>query len=615
MGRIESERSLKYPVLLADRGLRSAKKQPFKGATAQGVMRSAAMKVVGQGQVGCERSSKGNGSLRLQFLVLLSIFWTMVGAAWGQSTTTFQQPTAVGSSSQPVTVTVAATVAGTIASVQAVTGGQPNLDFAATPITCTASTNLTVGESCMVSVTFSPRFPGIRQGAVLLEDSSGNLLGSARLSGIGQGGLPVLAPGEINTVAGDGEWIYQADHVKAINTSIFLPTGLAVDAVGNLYLCDSSNNRVRKVDTNGYITTIAGDGNPGSSGDGGQAAAAELSNPSGLALDGAGNLYIADSGNSVIRRVDAVSQVITTIAGQIGSSGYAGQNVPATSAKLLTPQGLALTPAGDLVIADSGNNVVRLLNLESGYIQTIAGTGTAGYNGDSNGHNSIVATNAQLNNPYGVAVRVDGAIAIADMTNERVRLVDTSGNIATIAGSGTRSFAGDNGTATQAALDSPAAVAFDPAGDLFIADSGNNRVRGVFGNPGVIATLAGDGNTTFAGDGFRDDQASLNGPYALFFDASGNLWVSDFFHNRVREIYGSMLGLSYPVMKVGKTSATIATALFNGGNSTLTLRSPGLIQAALDPGTTTCNQSPMAPMTLCNMGLEFAPTQTGDPTT
>ena len=537
---------------------------------------------------------------RLLFLLGSLLAVTGLGVAQLPSTpTTFPGTTAVGTSSGPTaTVTLTALPAGgTVAEIAVTTSGIANtnttdLDFIETSGgTCSNGTSLAAGQTCTVNITFAPRFPGIRQGAVLLETSGGQLLAETPLSGIGGGGLPVLVPATINTVAGDAQWIYQQDNVPATQTSIFLPTGLAVDASGGLYLCDSRNNRVRYVDPKGVIHTVAGGDTSGSAGDGYPANLAELNDPSGLALDGAGNLYIADTGNNSIRKVDAVSGVITT--------------VPGTSGVLNAPEGLALTPAGDLVIADTGNNVVRELTVSTGQMRTIAGVaGPANYGGDGG-----PATQAQLSTPFGVAVRSDGAIAIADRDNNVVRLVDLSGNISTIAGDGQGTFGGDSGPATQAQLYSPTSVAFDPAGDLFIADSGNNRVRGVFGTPGNIVTLAGNSGQQFTGDGGPDDQASLYGPYVLVFDASGNIWVSDMFHNRVREIYGSSLGITYPPMKVGKVSTPLTGTLYNGGNTNLTLGNPTLVQAQLDPGTTTCNQTPMAPMAFCNMGIDFAPTE------
>ena len=515
----------------------------------------------------------------------------------------------MGSTAQPVTVTLTAQASGTINSLEALTGGSPNLDFSiVSEGTCGLNPSLIVGQTCTLSVAFAPRYPGVRQGAVLALSGS-QVLASAPVSGVAQGSLPVLVPGTINTVAGDGQWIYRGDGVAATAAPIFLPSGLAVDAAGDLFLCDSDNNRVRRVDaTTGLISTVAGNGNSGSYGEGVPAAEAELNGPTGIAIDGAGNLYIADSGNNVIRVVNGNTGLINTFAGQINATGYSGDNGPATSALLANPRGLALTPGGDLVIADSGNNAVRLVNITSNKIWTVAGTGMAGYNGEG------FATSAWLNDPYGVAVRSDGVIAIADLENQRVRLVNTQNIISTLAGTGDRNFGGDGGLPQQAQLNSPAAVAFDPAGDLFVADSGNNRIRLILNSTDLtIQTVIGIDSEQFAGDGSPSNQASLYGPYGLFFDPTGNIWLSDTFHNRVREVSGSLLTLpQYPTMKVGKTSAPVIESMYNQGNLPLTLSTPVLDQAALDPSTTTCGQTSMAPAASCTMGIEFAPTQVGN---
>ncbi len=526
-------------------------------------------------------------------LALLGLLAPVSGAQISTTPLTFSGMSMVGATSSPVTVTLTAQNSGVLTSLVALTGGSPNLDFAVTPLTCTVGLSLTAGDSCTVSVVFSPRYPGVRQGAVMAKAGS-TLLASTLVSGVGEGSLPVLVPGTINTVAGDGDWIYQHDGIPATQAPIFLPSGLAVDAAGDLFLCDTSNNRVRRVDAaTGLISTVAGNGSPGASGDGSQATLAELNNPSGLAIDGAGDLYIADTGNNVVRRVDAVSGIIATFAGEMGSTGYSGDGGAATSALLSSPRGLALMPGGDLVITDSANNAVRLVNILTNQIQAVAGNGIAGYNGDG-----IAATAAELNDPYGVAVRSDGAIAIADLENQRVRLVNLAGIISTAAG-----------PAQQ--LDLPADVAFDPGGDLFIADTGNNQVRVIFG--GAIQTVAGTGNEQFTGDGGPANQAGIYGPYALFLDAGGNLWISDTFHNRVREISGSFLAFTYSTIKVGNVSPPQSGTLYNQGNANLLLSAPVLNQAALDSGTTTCNQSAMIPAAFCTMGVEFAPTVVGDP--
>ena len=243
-------------------------------------------------------------------LICLLHFGLLHAAA--QSTAVFPGQTAVGHPSAPLTVTVTVTTFGVAASPRVVTQSVANGDFAQAGGSCTAGTLYAPGQQCSVAVVFTPQGPGLRLGAVELLDGNGHLLGESNVTGVGQGPLAVLDPGNILTVAGDGDWIYKGDGVPATQAPIFLPTGVVVDAGGNLYLADSNNNRVRRVDAaTGTITTVAGTGTAGYSGDGGAATAAMVSTPAGLALDGAGNLYFADTGNQVVRRVDAVTGVIT----------------------------------------------------------------------------------------------------------------------------------------------------------------------------------------------------------------------------------------------------------------------------------------------------------------
>ena len=331
------------------------------------------------------------GSLLMMLSLLAGV---SLAGAQGVHDTTFLGMTAVNPLSPPTAIiTLTARTSGVISlPVLVLTSGLPNLEFnlAATGPSaglCSQGMLMNAGQSCSVTVSFSPQYPGMRQGAVVLEtgdEHSPTVLAEALLSGMGQGGLPMLMPGTISTVAGDSQWLYEGDNVQANAASIFLPSGLAVNAAGDLYLCDTNNNRVRRVDaSSGLISTVAGNGISGNMGDGGPAINAEMSGPSGLALDGAGNLYIADSGNNAIRRVDAVTGVITTVAGTLGTSGYTGDNGAAANAKLTSPQGIALTPDGNLIIADTGNAAVRLLTFATGQITGIAGTGTPGYSGDS----------------------------------------------------------------------------------------------------------------------------------------------------------------------------------------------------------------------------------------
>lgn len=517
--------------------------------------------------------------------------------------------TPVGSTSNSQVVTILAQASGTSASAVLLTEGVDTATLAEFALSgsgsCQTDPDLTQGQSCTVNVTFAPRLPGLRHGAVVLKTSGGQVLGTALISGLATGGLPVLVPGQINTVAGSGQWYYQGDGVDARQAPIYLPAGIVVDAAGNLYLADSINNRIRRVDAQTRnISTVAGNGTAGSSNDNGTATQAEVAGPTGLAMDGAGNLYIADSGNNTIRRVDAVTGNISTVAGTAGQAGYTGDGGPAVNATLNSPQGIAVDPQGNLIIADTLNSVIRLVAASDHRISTIAGTGAAGFNHDGD------ASTSQLNQPSGVAIRTDGAIAIADLNNNRVRLLTPDGTLTTIAGKGQPGYAGEGVDPAQALLQGPAAVAYDPAGDLFIADSVNNCVRLVYGSPSKIITLAGTpGSDGFAGDDGPEDKAHMHGPDALFFDGGGNLWLSDRFNNRVREVNGSLLTVGpYPTMKVGKTSDPIAETMLNAGNATLNLGIPALQQASLDVATTTCSQTALPVSGVCKMGLQFSPT-------
>ncbi len=515
----------------------------------------------------------------------------------------------VASASVPVTITM--TAGGTSAAPQALTQGISGLDFAlASGGTCAASASYTVGQTCTVNVVFTPLYPGQRNGAVVITSSGGSLLGSTLLTGNATGSLAVLVPGEMTTVAGNAQWIYAGDNVPASTTSVFLPTGVVTDAAGNMYLADSSNNRIRRVDgkTN-IITTIGGNGTPGFSGDNGPATQAEVSVPAGLAIDGAGNLYFADTGNDCIRRIDAISGIITTVAGTGNVQGYSGDGFAATAAtaKLSLPEGVAFDAAHNLYIADTGNNVIRKVDATTGIITTIAGTGTPGYNGDNR-----PATTAYLYAPWSVAIGPDNSIYFADLTNNRVRKIDPLGIITTIAGTGTQGYSGDTAAATQAQLNEPASIILDPAGNFYIADSGNNRIRKVSVTTGIIATVAGNGGESFGGDGGPANLATLYGPYGLHMDQAGDLFVTDMFHNRVREVSASGLPLTFATLRVGKVSPPQVVALENDGNASLNIAAPTFNQSALDATTTTCNTgAALAKAADCNLGVEFAPTMLG----
>jgi sugar lactone lactonase YvrE len=262
---------------------------------------------------------------------------------------------------------------------------------------------------------------------------------------------------------------------------------IAVDSVGNLFIADASNHRIRKVDTAGIITTVAGKGIPGYCGDNGPATNACISVPSGVAVDTMGNLFIADTGNSRIRKVDTAG-IITTVAGN-GTVGFCGDNGPATAACIDRPNGIAWDASGELFIADTANSRIRKVD-GSGVITTVAGNGTDSYCGDSG-----PATSACLYNPHDVAVDSAGNLFIADRNNHRIRKVDVCGTITTVAGTGALGFCGDNGLATSACIYDPWGVGLDGSGTLFIADSLNQRIRRV----GMQPVISGGGLFCIAG--------------------------------------------------------------------------------------------------------------------
>jgi trimeric autotransporter adhesin len=334
----------------------------------------------------------------------------------------------------------------------------------------------------------------------------------------------------IQTVAGDGNTSFSGDSGAATNAQLYRPYGVCTDVVGNTYISDAGNNRIRKIDLSGNITTIAGTGASGYTGDGGAATNAALSYPNGISVDGSGNIYFADNGNNVIREVIASSGIIVTIAGN-GSGGYAGDGAAATAASLYGPVSLALDAAGNLYIADKFNNRVREVVASSGFITTVAGNGTAGYAGDSS-----VATAAELLFPTGVAVDAAGNIFIADFENSVIRkVIASSGNIYTVAGNGSYGYSGDGGAATGAQLNNPVAVAVDSAGDFFIAD-GNDVIRKVAASSGIIATVAGDSIAGYSGDGGAATAAEINFPRGVFADNEGSLLIADYNNNRIRSV-------------------------------------------------------------------------------
>ena len=331
----------------------------------------------------------------------------------------------------------------------------------------------------------------------------------------------------ISTVGGNGIMGYSGDGGQATNAELFQPHGIAFDVTGNMYIADETNNLIRKINTLGIITTIAGTGAVGYSGDGGQATAAELKHPTQVVIDMAGNIYISDYFNNCIRKVNTAG-IISTIAGN-GTGGFSGDGGQATAAALNWASSLFMDTIGNLFIADEGNNRIRMVNT-NGIITTIAGNGTAGYNGDGG-----QATAAELHNPFGVFLDAAGSLYISDAVNNCIRKVNTAGIITTIAGTGTAGYSGDGGQATNAGLSTPAGnIAIDATGNMYIPDSYNHRIR-MINTSGIISTIAGTGTQGFSGDCGQATAAELYLPQGVTINA-GNIYIADYDNNRIRVV-------------------------------------------------------------------------------
>ena len=334
--------------------------------------------------------------------------------------------------------------------------------------------------------------------------------------------------GNLTRFAGTGESGFSGDDGKATEAQLKIPAGLTFDKKGNLYIADRNNHRIRKVDTRGIITTVAGNGTAGFSGDGGKATQAQLNLPSGVAVDDKGNIYISDRSNNRVRVVDNKG-TITTFAGN-GGDGYSGDSGPATKAQLSKPFGLALDKKGNLYIADRENNRVRKVNPQ-GIITTVAGDGGFFFMGDNG-----PSYRASIAGPTGVVVDKNGILYIADRNNNRIRSVDTQGMIRTVAGTGQQDYNGESEMARDTNLYLPFGVALDQDGKILIIDRSHYRIRRMDPRRGSIETVAGNGVKMFAGDGGPATGAKLSFPHGIAVDKKGNVIFSDKGHYRIRRV-------------------------------------------------------------------------------
>lgn len=371
------------------------------------------------------------------------------------------------------------------------------------------------------SVSAIPLQNGLNRITVVAWDNSGNST-TARIN------VQLEVPTIIRTVAGTGRQGRLGDGGLAVSADLFSPSAVTIDKAGNIYVSDSGNHRIRRISPNGLITPYAGTGSLGSSGDGGPAISATLNSPGAIAFDSKGNLFVADTGNNRVRRI-STDGVITTVAGN-GNDVMAGDGGPATSASLLLPYGLAIDGSDNLLIADTGNLRIRKVDLRTGIITTIAGNGRYGSDGDGQ-----PAIQASLKAPYGVTVDPLGTIYIVDGDDNRIRRLDQNGNISAFAGTGVAGGGGDGGLATEAQLRYPSYITTDRDGNLYIADYGNHRIRRVSVADGLINTIVGNGTAGLGLDDVAPLTTTLLNPNDIAIDLTGRIVIADTGNNKIRQ--------------------------------------------------------------------------------
>jgi hypothetical protein len=359
----------------------------------------------------------------------------------------------------------------------------------------------------------------------------------------------------ITTIGGNGIGIY-GDNIhdggSATNAEIRWPDCVYVDNRGNIYIAESGDNRVRKINASGIITTIGGTGVHGFSGDGGPATDAQLLSPEAVFSDTFGNVYIADANNNRIRKITTLTGTITTIAGSgptgVGTATSAGDGGAATNAQIGNPSGLCLDKFGNIYIADYGNNKIRKIDAITNIITTVAGTGTTGYTGGFVGYSGDggLAINAEFSGTIEVFADSAGNLFICDQWNHAIRKVTAAtGIITTIAGTGTAGYMGDGGPATIAQLNQPAGIFVDKKENIFIAEYGDGVIRRIDGVTGIISTVAGTGTLGFSGDDGPATNAELRCGN-VFLDQYGTIFIADIDNNRIRKVYDTTLRVDIP---------------------------------------------------------------------
>ncbi len=415
---------------------------------------------------------------------------------------------------------------------------------------CNASTAVNITQPPAISITIASQ---------ININCNGNSTGSATANAA-TGGSPTFPI--ISTVAGNGTSGYNGDGIAATSAELNGPAGVFVDGSGNIFIADISNNRIRRVDhSTGLITTVAGSVTYGYNGDGIAATSATLYYPASVSLDDSSNIFIGDHFNNRIRKVDHSTGLISTIAGN-GIIGFSGDAGPATSSELNYPIGVSIDASSNIFVADYFNNRIRRVDHFTGVISTIAGNGTQGYNGDG-----IAATSAEFYDPGDIYVDNSDNIFIADQANDRIREVNHStGLISTVAGNGAGGYNGDGITATTATIETPTGVFVDGTGNIFIVDDNNQRIREV-NTSGIISTVAGNGTNGYNGDLIAATSAELSNPYGVYVDGSGNIFIADGGNNRIRKV-SQVPAYTYLWTPSGGTN--LATSNLNAGTYTIT---------------------------------------------
>ena len=373
-----------------------------------------------------------------------------------------------------------------------------------------------------------------------------------------------ILPGKaqyITSIAGTGIWGYTGDGGPATAAEISGPLSIWIDTINEVIFADDAHCRIRKIDTNGIISTIAGTGTAASTGNGGPASAASLSAPVSVVMDRAGNLFFNERSAHFIRKIDRYG--IVSIYAGTGTGGYSGDGGPATAADISTPGILTVDTSGNLFFTNAAASVVRRIST-IGIITTVAGTGVIGYSGDGG-----PATLAQLNGTQSIATDKHGNLLIADLANYRIRKVDTSGIISTIAGTGVFGFSGDGGPASAAEITEVQSIYVDDADNILLSDLQNDRVR-LIAPSGIISTIAGGGSGGL-GDGGPATSATLASPYGVIRKGNGNIYIADVRNDRIRMLVTRPFYVNGPVQHInfcGTTTYNLDTALAaNDSNS------------------------------------------------